>query len=128
MEEKNNELEKYFNKGCVLGFADSAFLFGYVYKNGQLDLKGNFLDFFIALFVITFLMSLLYAGVLYGLKNVKFKFSLNPIKLVISIYINFAIVIFFAIIYMIKFICTNIINVFSNIFNFIKGIVQKETV
>lgn len=94
MKEKYVELQNCLEKGNLIAMALLAILLSETYTMIEINFH-----FIIELFIASILFIFMVAGVVYGLKQSKFKFTLNPIKLIINIYILYIKLIFFGLLF-----------------------------
>lgn len=105
MKEKFEKVEKYYNYGCLFAISLVAFMLSF-FKDDFLALQNStLLNLFFAFFIFYFILSFIFAGIIYGFSIAGFKLTINPIKLMINLFIScifcglFSFIYFFIFIY-----------------------------
>lgn len=98
MKEKFIEIERFFAYGNIIGMAAIAYVLSQTYLSYTLNIS-----FFIEVILSELVLTFLSAGFLYGIRKVKFKFTLNLISLIFNWYFNGLKIIFYLLIYPFKF-------------------------
>lgn len=101
MKEKFLELQKCFSFGNILSMGLIAYYISNAYNMFNFDLQ-----FWMEIFIIQILLTFYIAGIIYGIKKTKLRFSLNPIYIIFMFQINIFKIAIFTLIYPIYFLIT----------------------